>query len=484
VLSCELLGLIGQQFSRAYPGIGELMPRPASKPSDSIPMKSLLIPTVVLTLGCVFLSGCETADGESMTQIASKESKAGQLEEAELTEGEHGAHTITVINPVETDVVTTQEYVCQIHSRRHVDVCSLDGGYLQTVHVQEGQAVKKGDVLFEILPTLYRAELDAKLAEVQTAKVELEQSRKLLQDKIVSPVDVRLHEAKVAKAEADAKVAEANLKFTEIRAPFDGIIDRQIHQQGSLIGEGEILTTLSDNEVMWVYFNVPEARYLEYMASQGERDPEHPQRLKLPGAQIGVRLADGSTFNQTAGDVVTVEGNFDNETGNIAFRADFPNPDHLLRHGQTGTIMIHRTLHNAIVIPQRATYEVLDKQFVFVIDGSANPAAEGGHQDAAQHGSRSTEERESLPVDPQSHGQLVGQDAEHNPTRAHGHGVVHQRHIVIGHEKDDVFIIESGLSPKDQVVLEGVRQVHDGQETDYEVENPKDVFANLKYHAE
>ncbi len=109
---------------------------------------------------------------------------------------------------------------------------------------------------------------------------------------------------------------------------------------------------------MWVYFNVPEARYLEYMA-----DPEQDKEEQ----KIELVLANGNKFPQT-GKIGAIEANFNNETGNIPFRADFPNPDGLLRHGQTGNVLIHRTLKNALVIPQRATFEILDKQYVYVVD--------------------------------------------------------------------------------------------------------------------
>src|SRR4029077_8213207 len=125
-------------------------------------------------------------------------------------------------------------------------------------------------------------------------------------------------------------------------------------QQGSLIKEGDILTTLSDNSLMWVYFNVPEARYLEYMAGLKQDKEDH---------KIELVLANQNKFPQS-GKIGAIEAQFNNETGNIAFRADFPNPDVLLRHGQTGNTLIPRALNNAIVIPQRATNEILDKRYV------------------------------------------------------------------------------------------------------------------------
>ena len=187
--------------------------------------------------------------------------------EEEEAHQEH--HKIVVTSPMAKDVIITQEYVCQIHSRRHIDVCALEDGYLKAIPIKEGQAVKEGDVMFEIVPVLYKARWDAEVAERDLAQLELNNTKKLADKQGVSQNEVKLFEAKLAKAQAKADLAEAELNFTKVKAPFDGIIDRLKEQQGSLVKEGDILTTLSDNSVMWVYFNVPEARYLEYMADTG-----------------------------------------------------------------------------------------------------------------------------------------------------------------------------------------------------------------------
>jgi membrane fusion protein, multidrug efflux system len=129
-----------------------------------------------------------------------------------------------------------------------------------------------------------------------------------------------------------------------------------------------------------------------------------------------------------------ITGQFDNTMGNIAFRADFPNPDGLLRHGQTGTILIHRTLKNAIVIPQRATFELLDKRYVWVLDKD---------------------------------------------------DVAHQTLITIKHELEDIFVIQNGLDVKDRIVLEGVREVTDQNKVEgYVFRKPEDALKNQKFHAE
>lgn len=336
-------------------------------------------------------------------------------------EAEH--HKIVVTSPCARDVVLTQQYVCLIHSRRHINVRAMDNGYLEEIRVNEGQAVKKGDLLFKIVPTLYQAKLDAELAEAKLAELELNNTQRLLKDKVVSPNEVALYQAKLAKAQAKAKLAAAELNFTAVTAPFDGIVDRLHEQHGSLIKEGDILTTLSDNSVMWVYFNVPEARYLEYMSSQ---DKDHKEQ------RIELVLADGSKFPES-GTIGAIEAKFNNETGNIPFRADFSNPYGLLRHGQTGTVLIHHTLKDAMVIPQRSTFEILDKRYVFVVDKD---------------------------------------------------DVVHQREVVVQNELEDIYVIKKDLNLDDKIILDGVRQVRDGEKAEYEVCKPDQALAMLKNHAE
>jgi membrane fusion protein (multidrug efflux system) len=277
--------------------------------------------------------------------------------------------------------------------------------------------------MFKVIPILYKTKLDAEMAEAKLAQLEFNYTKKLHEDKVVSLNEVALLDAKLAKAQAKAQQAKAEFDFASVKAPFDGIVDRLQHQQGSLVEEGEILSTLSDNSLMWVYFNVPEARYLEYMANLKKK----PEDLK-----IELMLANGQKFEQL-GRINAIEADFNNQTGTVPFRADFSNPERLLRHGQTGTVLISRVQQDAIVIPQRATFEVLQKHYVYVIDD------------------------------------------EH---------VAHQREIQIQNELEDIYIIKQGLGVNDKIVLEGIRQVRDGDKVEYEDRQPEQVAANLKYHAE
>ena len=274
--------------------------------------------------------------------------------------GEHAHHdehhTLVATSPQVRDVTVTQQYVGQIRSRRNIEVRPLQEGYLEAVTVREGQAVKAGDLLFAVVPTLYKTRVAAEQAKLQSAQLNYDNTARLAQQNVVSQQEVALKLAELNEARARLNQAETELSFTQMKAPFDGIIDRIQQQQGSLVKKEDVLTTLSDNSVMWVYFNVPEARYLEYMAGGREREAR----------QLELVLADGNTFPHP-GAVGAVEAKFNNETGNIPFRADFPNPDRLLRHGQTGNVLIHRTLKDAVVIPQRATFETLDKRYVYVV---------------------------------------------------------------------------------------------------------------------
>lgn len=335
-------------------------------------------------------------------------------------ESHHPQHKIVVTSPIKMEAITTQAYVCQIHSCQHIEVRALETGYLEQIFVKEGQAVKKGDMLFKILPTLHQAKLAMDIAEANRIQIELDNAVKLNQKSIVSPQELAIKQAELAKAQAKVGLATAELNFCELKAPFDGIVDRQRHQLGSLIEDDDVLTTLSDNSVMWAYFNVPEARYLEYKTDENAE------------IKIELKLANGKLFPQP-GKIGAIEADFSNRTGNIAFRADFDNPQGLLRNGQTGTILIHTALKDSIVIPQRATFEILARQYVYVVDKD---------------------------------------------------NVVHQRDITIQHEQDDIFVIKEGLTEDDKIIFEGIRQVREGDRIEFEFLDPQKIMGNLKNHAE
>ena len=307
-----------------------------------------------------------------------------------------------VVAAVQSKTVTlTQSYACRIESHHHIEVRAPVSGYLEAITIKEGQVVKKGDLLFKFFPVIYQARLDAESADLQIAQLEMNNAEKLFEKKAVSEDEVRLQEAKLAKAKAKAQLAKAELDFMSVKAPFDGMIGRLPLQRGSLVREGESLTSLFDNSAVRAYFNVPEAVYLEYIDGQGRQKQE---------GQLELVLANGRKF-QHPGKMAAIEAKFNAGTGSIPFRADFPNPERQLRDGQTGTLSIGRMEDGAIVIPQRAAFEDSDKRHTYVVDGE---------------------------------------------------GIAHRREIAIRAEVDGLFVIKRGLAVGDKIVVEGVGLIHDG----------------------
>lgn len=327
-----------------------------------------------------------------------------------------------VTSVLKMDTAITRDYVCQIRSAQHIELRALERGYLQNIFVDEGQFVKKGQLMFQIMPLIYQAEMQKAQAEANFAEIEYLNTKKLADSNVVSPNELALAKAKFNKAKAELALAQTHLQFTEIRAPFDGIMDHFYVRLGSLVEEGDLLTTLSDNRELWMYFNVPEAEYLDYKQNTREENL----------MKVNLLMANNQLFPH-AGIVKTIEADFNNETGNIAFRATFPNPDGLLRHGETGNIQMTIPIKNALIIPQKATYEVLEKKFVFVVDKD---------------------------------------------------NVVKSREISIAAEMPDIYIVKDGLAANEKILLEGIRKVKDNDKIEYDYERPEKVLPSLKVYVE
>ncbi len=333
---------------------------------------------------------------------------------------EHIKYEVT--SPITMDTSITKEYVAQIRSIQNIEIRAQERGYLQKMFVDEGQAVRRGQLLFKIMPNITEAEADKARAEVKAAEVEVQNTQMLADKNIVSKNELAVAKAKLQQARASLNLANTHLAFTDIRAPFDGILNRIPKKLGSLIDEGELLTSLSDNSQMFVYFNVSEPEYLNYML---HKDNDQFKQVRL-------MMANNQEFPQN-GFVETVEGEFNPETGNIAFRAKFPNPDRILKNGETGKILMTSPMVNAIVIPQKSTYEVQDKKYVFVI-GKDNKAV-----------SKKVEVIAELP---------------------------------------NLYVIANDLSVNDKILLEGVQTIKENEKIKFTYVQPKDVISKLALKAE
>lgn len=328
----------------------------------------------------------------------------------------------TVTAPIKMDTTIVKNYVCQIQAIRHIELRTQERGYLEKIYVDEGQFVKKGQLLFQIMPSLYNAEVQKANAEAEFAEIEYRNTKGLADSNVVAPNELAMSKAKLNKAKAELALAQVHRNFTEIRAPFDGIVGRFEKKLGSLVDEGELLSAMSDNSQMWVYFNVPESEYLNYKTNVTE------ENLK----RVSLLMANNQLFD-SSGKVETIEADFNNETGNIAFRATFPNNKGLLRNGETGNIQMSIPLKSALLIPQKATFEVLEKHYVFVVDKN---------------------------------------------------NVAHQKEISIAGEMPDLYAIKGGLTPNDKIIIEGIRKVKNNEKIKFEYQDPKTVMANLKVAVE
>jgi RND family efflux transporter MFP subunit len=324
------------------------------------------------------------------------------------------AEAFSVITPIIKDTIYTREYVADINSLQNVEIRSRVKGFIESIHIDEGKPVKAGQLLFSINNKSFkedlaraRALLKNARAESWTIELELKGVKTLAEKNVVSAVELEMAEskfaaaqAKVEEAKADEATAELNLSLAEIRAPFDGIVNRIPNKAGSLIDEGTLLTSISDNKEVFAYFYMSEKEYLDFKL---KKDVEQQSEVEL--------ILANHTLYQHKGLIETAEGEIDRSTGNIAFRARFPNPDDLLKNGSNGKILLRKVLKNVILIPQKSTFDIQDKTYAFVLDYT---------------------------------------------------DTVHMRAIIPLFRLQDMYILESGLSSTDRIIYEGVQHVKDG----------------------
>lgn len=283
-------------------------------------------------------------------------------------------------------------YPGSIEGQDNVDIKAQVTGYLDAVYVKEGQYVNKGQALFKINPSVYNeqvnnsdAALKAALANQANAKLEVEKLKPLVEGNVVSDIQLKTAQANYQSASAQVSQARAalgsskiNANFTYIKAPLSGYLGRIPNRIGNLISPSDSspLTTLSNINLVNVYFSMNEADFLIY--SKMAVSEQHTGKIEL-------LLADGSIYNYK-GTLENASGNIDKTTGSIQMKAIFQNPDRLLRAGGTAKVLINKNVDNVLKIPKTAVKDIQDKFFVYKLNGkkvqmTVVEVAEGNTQD-------------------------------------------------------------------------------------------------------
>jgi membrane fusion protein (multidrug efflux system) len=313
-----------------------------------------------------------------------------------------------------TDTSYTTDHVAQLEAIRNVQIRARLNGFIDAIKVDEGQQVVKDQVLFLIGKAPFQQELQQAVAatgsaraRMQASEIQLGNSKKLLDRNIISTAEYAVAEAEVQILRSELEMAQAaeerarlNLQFTEVRAPFTGTVNRIPNKEGSLVEEGTLLTTISDDSQIYAYFNVSETDHLNHTIDDGGKGSK----------ELSLLLATGALY-PFSGAISTTESEFDPNTGTIAYRATFPNPHGLLKHGATGRVQVTKQIAHVLVIPQSCTFDRQEQLCVYVVGADSTLKV------------RSFETQVRLP---------------------------------------HLFVISSGLSELDQILYEGVQLVKEG----------------------
>lgn len=287
-----------------------------------------------------------------------------------------------VITVQTTPTVLNTSYPATIRGRQDVEIRPNVSGFITKLCVDEGALVRKGQVLFNIDPVQYesavqvaKANLAVAKASVATAKLTVDNKRELAKKNIISQYDLEMaentlasQEAAFAQAQAQLVNAEKNLSYTNVTSPSDGVVGTFPFRVGSLVSPTSAtpLTTVSDISEIYVYFSMNEKLMLN-LIRQGSGSTANILN-GLP--EVELRLVDGTVYPEK-GKISSLSGVIDQATGTASIRATFDNPGRILRSGGSGNIMIPVKNDSAIIIQQKATYEIQDKRFVFVVTDSS-----------------------------------------------------------------------------------------------------------------
>ena len=323
--------------------------------------KRLKLIVYVLLLPCILISLCSCRSDEASPD---KDKKA--------------IKTYAVMTVEPQSVTLNIQYPASLQGKQNVEIRPRVEGYVEKILIDEGASVKKGQLLFRLDGAQYEqnvrsAEADIKMAtaEVNAAQMQVNKNKNLVEKNIVSPYELQsaeytLQSRQAALAQAKAKLlnTKTDLNYTYIKSPVSGVVGNLTYRIGSLVTGSSVqpLTTVSDISSIYAYFAMNEKDFLAFVKSSNSLQQKLNQ---MTG--ITLLLADGTEYSYK-GKIETVSGIINSATGSANFRAIFPNPQNLIRSGSSATIVIPQNLKDAILVPQKATYEIQGKRFVYVVN--------------------------------------------------------------------------------------------------------------------
>lgn len=286
--------------------------------------------------------------------------------EQEKPKGAAQTPTFSVSQIQKKTVIGFDEYPTSLEGIVNSDVRAKTAGYIQKVLVDEGQKVRKGQVLFRLETQSLNQDAGAAQARINVAQVEIDKLIPLVEKNIISPVQLETAKANLAQAKANYSSIAASIGYATVRSPVDGYVGTIKYREGSLVSPSDPspLTTVSDISKVYAFFSLNETQYLDFLQNAKGKNLEE----KLANfSSVNLILANGSTYSEK-GKIQTSSGQINQQTGTVSLRAVFDNPNQLLTNGNSGKIQIPIVYENAIVIPQEATYEQQGNIMLFKVD--------------------------------------------------------------------------------------------------------------------
>jgi len=356
-----------------------------------------------------------------MASLGCGNSQGGQNQQG----GAPVAQAYPVLKVTTHNTTLQSQYPATLQGEQNIEIRPKIDGYIEHIYIDEGATVKKGQLLFKINAPQYQQEVKNALAainsaeaDVNTAKLQVEKTKPLVAKEIISEYELKsaqdalkVKEAALLQAKTTLANARTNLSYTTITSPVDGVAGMIPYKLGSLVSSNtqEPLTTVSNISNIYAYFSVNEKQALEF--SENTKGGTTAARLaSLPPVQL--ILADGSLFPQK-GRIETASGLINTQTGSVRVRATFPNPHNMIRSGSSGAVRIPSKVDSAILIPQKATYEIQGKKFAYKLSDS-----------------------------------LTASSVEIK---------------IMNNSGGQFFVVTDGLKPGDKIVLEGVSTLREGE---------------------